>query len=133
MCVLLLNLIEKRVHQVKMKLMNESISEQNRMILCNAVSRMDELGNAKENKKKDLAYAKLTRVYHRAHQVPGENVRVRSIQQSLSPNAIDEDPDINIAQVGWCIYSVFAEFCIGTAFSMTLATQMMRKNKRILR
>ena len=32
-------------YQVKMKLMNESISVQNRMILCKAVSRDDVVGN----------------------------------------------------------------------------------------
>jgi len=114
-------------YQVKMKLMNESISEQNRMILCKAVSRMDELGNAKGNKKKELAHEKLTRAYHRAHQLPGENVRVGSIQQSLAPDAIDDDPDSNIAQAGWCTQSVFAGFCIGTACSMGIATQILRK------
>ena len=114
-------------YQVNMKLMNESISEQNRMILCKAVSRMDELGNAKGNKKKELAHEKLTRAYHRAHQLPGENVRVGSIQQSLAPDAIDDDPDSNIAQAGWCTQSVFAGFCIGTACSMGIATQILRK------
>lgn len=61
------------IYDVKMKLMNESISQQNRMVLCKALERDAGNRNGQDDRRKALAHEKLTRAYTRAHMLPGEN------------------------------------------------------------
>ena len=60
-------------YDVKMKLMSESISQQNRMVLCKALERDAGNRNGQDDRRKALAHEKLTRAYTRAHMLPGEN------------------------------------------------------------
>ena len=93
-------------YEVKMKLISESISLQNRMILCQAIARDDTDGlSGKGKKKRALAHEKLTRAYHRAHQLPKQH------------KAADR----------WCSSSLLAGFCMGAAMSFIIASQL-RKN-----
>ena len=99
-------------YEVKMKLMKESISPQNRMILCKAILREggDESSNGKIERKKALAHEKLQRAYHAAHKLPNES--------KSAPSKSD-----------WCRSSLMTGFCIGSLFSFFLASQVARKSR----
>ena len=104
-----------------MKLMKESISLQNRMILCRAVTRdKDNDGSEHEDKKKELAHEKLTRAYHRAHKLPSERTPNESTKKTLST-------DVNNPMSFWSIPSLLTGFCVGTAFSVLIASQLRKK------
>ena len=94
-------------YQVKMKLMDESISLQNRMILCKAMSRGD---GDKDNEKKELAHKKLMRAYHRAHLLP------RS-----------KDSRKMMVATNWCSSSLLTGFCLGSVLTFLIASRI-RKN-----
>ena len=100
-------------YEVKMKLMKESISPQNRMILCKAIRREggDESNNSKIEKKKALAHEKLRRAYHAAHKLPSET---KSATESKSD---------------WCRSSLLTGFCLGSILSFLIASQITRKSR----
>ena len=104
-------------YQVKMKLMNESISVQNRMILCRAISREDDVGNVRRDEKKEVAHEKLTRAYHRAHRLPG------LAMESTSKAATKKK--LRVAE-GFSS-TLMTGFCIGAAFSFLVASRMTNK------
>ncbi|KAL7549006.1 hypothetical protein ACHAWF_012272 [Thalassiosira exigua] len=98
-------------YDVKMKLMDESISTQNRMILCKAIVREAGIdGNVEGEKKKALAHERLTRAYHRAHGGKGGAKGDRNDKSS------------------WCIPSILTGFCLGAAFSVLIAAQIRKNN-----
>jgi len=100
-------------YEVKMKLMKESISPQNRMILCKAIRRDDEneQSNNKIERKKALAHEKLQRAYHAAHKLP-----------SNSKSAIESKSQ-------WCSSSLLTGFCLGSILSFLIASQIARKSR----
>ena len=102
-------------YQVKMKLINESISVQNRMILCKAVARDDDAGNERIDARKELAHEKLTRAYRRAHKLPDKD-------DGPKP-ATSNPPRTN----DWCIPSLLTGFCLGTAVSFLMVSRLIRK------
>ena len=100
-------------YEVKMKLMKESISPQNRMILCKAIRREggDESNNSKIAKKKALAHERLTRAYYAAHKLPKEHTKAAGIK------------------IEWCRSSLLAGFCLGSVLSFIIASQITRKSR----
>jgi 8-oxo-dGTP pyrophosphatase MutT (NUDIX family) len=112
-------------YQVKMKLMDESISPlQNRMILCKAVARGDEGDKAKM----ELAHQKLTFAYRRAHRDTEGNFKVTA---KTTPE--EANKAVIIQQSGasdhkmWCIRSLVTGVCIGT-----IATLLLSSNREVL-
>ncbi len=115
---------------VKMKLMDSSISSQNRMILCKALAREDDEiicedggGRDMRRKKKDIAHARLTRAYHRAHRLPNES----------GPSKVAKEPpglrnDTRNSLTTWCcVRSLLAGVCIGTVLSLSMISVMRKK------
>ena len=101
-------------YEIKMKLMKESISPQNRMILCKAIRRDggDESNNSKIEKKKALAHERLTRAYHAAHKLPKET-----------------NSEVACTKIEWCRSSLLTGICIGSILSFFLASQIARKTR----
>ena len=89
-------------YQVKMKLMDESISLQNRMILCKAMSR----GDGDKDEKKEMAHRKLMRAYHRAHQL--------------------KDTRKMTTTTDWCSSSLLVGFCLGSVLSFLIASRVQK-------
>lgn len=121
-------------YRVKMKLMDESISQQNRMILCKAVTRDDD-GNDRDrgggggrtkDKRKEMAHARLTRAYHRAHRLPDKG----------GPSEVEKEPPEGLhdrtrilSTTRWDARSLLAGVCIGAAVSMSIASLTLARKK----
>ena len=102
-------------YRVKMKLMDESISSQNRIILCKAEERnKNGSSNSKRDMKREVAHAKLTRAYNKAHQLP----------QIDNPKLALKGPSNPIAC--WCIRSLLTGVCIGAVSSIWIASLRKR-------
>lgn len=97
-------------YEVKMKLMKESISPQNRMVTCKAIRR--DGGDEPSNKKKALAHERLTRAYHAAHKLPKEH----------KTELVD-------TKIKWCRSSLLTGFCLGSILSFFIASQITRKSR----
>lgn len=109
-------------YRVKTKLMKESISQQNRIIMCRACERgADDAGDGDGDAKKELAHAKLTRAYHRAHRLPNEKRAKASLKQSQLVS------DAYPAATSWSIPSLLAGFCVGAVFSFMTTCQLGRR------
>ena len=113
-------------YQVKMKLIDEKISPlQNRIILCKALERQDEI----EDAKKHLAHAKLTKAYHRAHRQASVNVNTESTQEGqldIRSNVYGRVTDYDESSNARLFTSLFTGFCIGIAFSLLLTSKTRR-------
>ncbi|KAL9186618.1 hypothetical protein ACHAXT_005856 [Thalassiosira profunda] len=89
-------------YQVKMKLMNEEISQQNRMILCKAVPR------DKIDAEREVAHEKLTQAYRRAHSIPGANGK-----------------GSKFFAVDWHVPSLLVGACFGAAAAVIISRSKM--------
>ena len=106
-------------YQVKMKLMDSSISLQNRMILCKAIMKdMPSKETDDIDRKKELAHEKLTRAYKRAHQLTeGEEGRDICMDSEASPMISD-----------WCIKSLLTGAAMGAALSLLIVSSGAKKS-----
>ncbi|KAL3771251.1 hypothetical protein ACHAW5_006660 [Stephanodiscus triporus] len=109
-------------YEVKMKLMDESISQQNRMILCKAVTR-DSIGVEGRDKKKEFAHKRLTRAYLRAHTVPSEG----SPSKSATTKPYCGTEYMSYQTSDWCIRSLLVGVGLGSAFSLLITSHIGRK------
>jgi hypothetical protein len=108
-------------YRVKMKLMDESISKQNRMILCKAMARdFADDGRGREKSRMEMAHAKLTRAYHRAHRLPNTD-GPSEVAKKLSGW---RDGDPLPLKTGWMLVGV----CIGAALSLSISSLVLKKN-----
>lgn len=115
-------------YRVKMKLMDESISKQNRMILCKAMVRdCDEIlyddGRGREKSRMEVAHAKLTRAYHRAHRLtrtggPGEVAKKLSRWRDGDPISL---------KAGWCGHSLLVGVCVGAALTLSISSLVLKR------
>ena len=111
-------------YQVKMKLMDESISEQNRMILCKAVARdSDFTTEGGRDKKKEFAHERLTRAYIRAHKLHNKD----GPSKAATRKTFRETVYINYMTMDWCIRSLLVGVGMGSALSLLIASQIRRK------
>ena len=113
---------------VKMKLMDQSISRQNRMILCKAVPIEDEEmcedgGGRGIRKKKDKAHARLTRAYHRAHRLPNQ---IGLSKVAKEPPGWQKN-ETRISLTTWCVRSLLVGVCIGTVLSLSITSVIKKK------
>ncbi len=101
-------------YQVKMKLMDESISQQNRMILCKAVARDNcciTVGGRDE--KKEFAHERLSRAYQRAHSKGSPSKTATS-----KPFRVNEYMSYQASV--WCIRSLLVGVGLGSALSLLI-------------
>jgi hypothetical protein len=117
-------------YRVKMKLMDESISRQNRMILCKALTRDDDgngrdrVGRAAGDRRKEMAHARLTRAYHRAHHLPDKG----------GSSEFETEPPVGRhfstrMSAGWDARGLLAGVCIGAAVSILIASLTLARKK----
>lgn len=115
-------------YSVKMKLMDETISRQNRIILCKALERaVDETcdergGRGMKEKRKEMSHERLTRAYGRAHRLPieGGHSRVAKVPPSWRDYTIT-------LMGGWCLRSLLAGICVGTIVSLSISSFVRKK------
>jgi hypothetical protein len=111
-------------YQVKMKLMDESISEQNRMILCKAIARdSDFIADGGRDNKTELAHEKLTRAYIRAHKSHSKD----GPSKVATRKTIRECRFMKCMTIDWCIRSLLVGVGLGSALSLVIAFQIRRK------
>lgn len=109
-------------YEVKMKLMDESISQQNRMILCKAVTR-DCIGVEGRDEKKEFAHERLTRAYLRAHTLPSKGSPSKSA--TTKPSCVTEYMSYQTSD--WCIRSLLVGVGLGSALSLLITSHIGRK------
>jgi 8-oxo-dGTP pyrophosphatase MutT (NUDIX family) len=104
-------------YQVKMKLMDDSISQQNRMILCKAVARDKyciTVGGRDE--KTEFAHKRLTRAYIRAHKLHSKCSPSKTA--TSKPFCVTEY--IRSWKSDWCICSLLVGVGLGSALSLLI-------------
>ena len=111
-------------YQVKMKLMDDSISQQNRMILCKAVARDKyciTVGGC--DIKKEIAHERLKRAYIRAHTSHSKDSPSKTT--TSKPFCVTEY--MRPRKSDWCICSLLVGVGLGSALSLLIASQIRRK------
>lgn len=112
-------------YQVKMKLINEGISLQNRIILCKAVERNDNY----EDTKTQLAHAKLTKAYRRAHRQGAATDRTpqpKEVAREDQTRRNDRRKASRGIMDGHNAMYLLTGFFIGITFSLAITTKPRR-------
>lgn len=124
-------------YQVKMKLIDEATTVQNRVILCKAIRR-DAVSshNGSREKKMELAHERLVRAYNRAHVLPingaedGKRKKRNDLNEPVENNnrssITEKRTTVPDSPTDWCVRSLLTGVCIGAGLSLVLASHTRR-------